>query len=298
MSNGLARLNELHSYNSLVAIAAGKDNSGLAQNEPNLQIHNLNISHLHDYPKHPFKVNSGVEMDGLVKSITENGLLHPIVVRERESGEYEIISGHRRKVACALAGLSTIPAYIVDLTDDEATMLMVDANFCQRLTLSPSEFARALRIKSDAVTRHRGIRGENSVELIGKDMGKSPAAIKRYIRLSYLNDDLLDMVDRKKLGQIQGVDLSYLLPEQQFALHEMIKSKEGKITKSQARAIRFNVKTIEAVLANSEKNMVRKVVLSEDKIARFFMGKSENYIQDTIEKALMMYFEGGKSSEF
>lgn len=179
------------------------------------------LEELFPYAQHPFRVLDDAKMDELVESIRENGVLEPALVRPRTLGGYEIISGHRRKRACEKAGLEEMPVIIRELTDDESAILMVDSNN-QREELLYSEKAWAYRIKYDAL-KHQGKKfSESSAEQLGKENNKSGRQIKRYIRLTYLQEDLLDLVDQKKIAFRAAENLSFLTETEQNILLEAI----------------------------------------------------------------------------
>lgn len=179
------------------------------------------LEKLFPYAQHPFRVLDDAKMDELVESIRINGVLEPALVRPRTLGGYEIVSGHRRKRACEKAGLEEIPVIIRELTDDESAILMVDSNN-QREELLYSEKAWAYRIKYEAL-KHQGKKfSENSAEQLGKENNKSGRQIKRYIRLTYLQEDLLDLVDQKKIAFRAAEKLSFLTETEQNILLEAI----------------------------------------------------------------------------
>lgn len=179
------------------------------------------LEKLFPYAQHPFRVLDDAKMDELVESIRINGVLEPALVRPRALGGYEIVSGHRRKRACEKAGLEEMPVIIRELTDDESAILMVDSNN-QREELLYSEKAWAYRIKYDAL-KHQGKKfSESSAEQLGKENNKSGRQIKRYIRLTYLQEDLLDLVDQKKIAFRAAEKLSFLTETEQNILLEVI----------------------------------------------------------------------------
>ena len=173
------------------------------------QIQEIALSELHGFKGHPFKVLDDEKMQEMIESIREYGILMPGIARPMKGGGYEIIAGHRRKYACEMVGLSTMPMFIRDYTDDEATIIMVDSNI-QREDILPSEKAKAYRMKSDAM-KHQGSKaGGLTLGELGEAAGESAKTVQRYIWISRLADELLDMVDTKKIGIIQAVDLSFL----------------------------------------------------------------------------------------
>lgn len=181
----------------------------------------ISIEELYPFENHPYRVVDDTKMDELVESIKDNGVLEPAIVRKRSAGGYEIISGHRRKRACELVGVQTMPVFIKELSDDEAAVMMVDANN-QREELLFSEKAWAYRIKHEAL-KHQGKKKDiNSSEQIGMSVGESGRHIKRYIRLTYLIKGILDLVDEGKIKFLAGERLSYLDKEEQEILLQYI----------------------------------------------------------------------------
>jgi ParB family chromosome partitioning protein len=300
-----SRLQQMSSYDELVAMAAGDEKGNIVRFEQGFKdkAFELPISKLHSFPNHPFKVTDDAAMQSLADSIRNRGVLHPIVVREDVNGGYQIISGHRRKRACEIAEIFTIPAYIVDLSDDEAIILMADANFYQREGLLPSEKARAYRMKSDAIKRHQGVRGKNTIEEIGEGTSDSAATIKRFIRLSYLTDDLLDMVDERKLGQEQAIHISYLEEELQIWIYEILGQAQVSMTGDQAKDLRkvgeegnLDKPKIWEILMRTVKKK-RKYILKQDILDRYFKEETTDAeIKQIIIKALDAYMrtEGDK----
>ena len=178
------------------------------------QVQEIALSELHEFKGHPFKVLDDEKMQETVESIKEHGVLMPGIARPMKDGGYEIIAGHRRRHACEIVGLATMPMFIRDYTDDEATIIMVDSNI-QREDILPSEKAKAYFMKYEAV-KHQGKRGKgNSLDEVGETAGESAKTVQRYIYLAHLSDALLDMVDKKKIGIVQGVELSFLTEQQQ-----------------------------------------------------------------------------------
>lgn len=196
---------ELTSYEELFGDVSTDDFSG--------KVYLIPISEIKEFKDHPFKVIDDDKMDELVESIKEYGVLTPGVVRRLPDGSYEMISGHRRKHALKLLGIEFMPVVVREYEDDEAAIAMVDANI-QREEVLPSEKARAYRIRYDAI-KHQGKKG-NALNVMSEDTGENTKKIQRYIWLSRLNDDLLSMVDFKKLGLSQGITLSFLKPEEQL----------------------------------------------------------------------------------
>ncbi len=184
-------------------------------------ITHIPLSDLHPFPDHPFQVRDDAAMSETVESVREYGVLVPIIVRDREEGGYEIVSGHRRKHACELTGLKTIPAIVRDLDDDMATILMVDSNI-QRENVLPSERAKAYKMKLDAIKRQGARTDLTSPQVaakfraddeVAKGTGISGDTVRRYVRLTELSPELQQMVDEKKICITPAVELSYLSPE-------------------------------------------------------------------------------------
>ena len=184
------------------------------------EIIDIPLGELYAFCKHPFKVIEDEAMTRLVESIKKKGVLSPIIVRKRKEGGYEIVSGHRRAHAAMKAELKVIPAIVRDLSDDEAIIIMVDANI-QREEILPSEKAKAYKMKYDAM-KNQGLPG-NSLQQISEVSGDNYKAVQRYIWLARLNDDLLELVDKKRLGLVQGVSISSLSQEEQKLLYPLIK---------------------------------------------------------------------------
>ena len=178
------------------------------------QVQEIPLSELYEFRGHPFKVLDDEKMQETVESIKNYGVLMPGIARPRAEGGYEIIAGHRRKHGCELAGLSTMPMFIRDYNDDEATVIMVDTNI-QREDILPSEKAKAYSMKYEAM-KHQGKKGNgSSLDEVGEAAGESGKTVQRYIWLARLSDELLDMVDKKKIGLVQGVDISFLTEQAQ-----------------------------------------------------------------------------------
>ena len=178
------------------------------------------LEQLHDFSGHPFKVLDDEKMEETVESIRQYGVLNPALARPRPDGEYELLSGHRRKHGSELAGLNELPVIVREYTDDEAAIIMVDSNI-QREDILPSEKAKAYKMKYEAM-KHQGKKtGMNTLDKVGEAAGENAKKVQRYIWLSRLSNELLDMVDKKKLGFSQGVDISFFLsyPALLFIFH-------------------------------------------------------------------------------
>ena len=245
----------------------------------------IEIARIHSFPNHPFKVVDDEKMETLVESIRENGILNPVIVRPDETGNYEMISGHRRLHAAGIVGLKKIPAIVKEMTDDEAIIKMVDANI-QREEILPSERAWSLKMKMDAM-RRQGSRTDltldhngpklASVE-VGESVGISATQVKRYIRLTELIPELLDCVDNKRIGLVMGVDISYLDNQVQKWVYEYYKD-NGFLKPIQIAALKeqpnltnttqYNVISI-LNGALPQKTVSAKVSLSEKKLDKYF----------------------------
>lgn len=210
----------------------------------------IRIDQIRPFEHHPFKVLDDEKMEDLTESIRQNGVLVPVLVRPDDEGNYEMISGHRRMHAAKLAGLTTIPAVIKEMTDDDATIAMVDTNI-QREEILPSERAFALKMKMDAL-RHQGTSRHNgekldqdnnsskmTVTVVGEEAGMAPRQVHRYIRLTELSSDLLDLVDEKKLALTLAVDISYFNKNIQQWLYEYIRE-NGSVKPQQIEALKEN----------------------------------------------------------
>lgn len=265
---------------------------------PDSDVKEIELSKLHEFENHPFKVMDDDKMQELVESIKSNGILMPAIVRLREDGEYELIAGHRRKHACELAGLSSMPVVVRDYTDDEATIIMVDSNI-QRERLLPSEKAKAYSMKYEAL-KHKGVRnaGDSLLE-IAKMSKEGRTTIQRYIWLARLNNDLLQLVDDQILGLVQGTDLSFLTNEQQQLVYDVLKDLPKSITKAQALQLKkygmeneLDKKTI-ILLLEEKKDKKRKVTINSEEINKYF---SEDYSTEEIESIIFNLLSEWKKS--
>ena len=262
------------------------------------------ISLIDDFAEHPFQVRDDEDMERLIQSIDNNGVLNPVILRK--NGErYELIAGHRRKHACLRLGISGIPAIVRELSRDEAVVEMVDSNL-QREHILPSEKAYAYKMKMDAMKRKAGRPKENSrplvedfstADIIGQDTGESGRQIQRYIRLTELIPELLTMVDEEKIAFRPAVELSYLTEDEQRDLLETIESEEA--TPSLAQAIRMknlskvgklDMDTIFAIMTEQKPNQKEKIKIPMERLEQFFpRGMPQKQIEDTIVKALTLY---------
>ena len=259
------------------------------------QIVDIPIPELHTFKNHPFRVVDDEAMDEMVESIKEYGVLVPAIVRPREEGGYEILSGHRRHHASTLAGMSTMPAIIKECNDDEATVIMVDANI-QREDILISEKALAYQMKYEAM-KHQGVAGGSSLQEISEQSGESMKSIQRLICIASLNKELLDMVDSKKLGIRQGVDLSFLSEEQQQTVYEVITELGISLSWDDTSRIKeagkkgyLNVDYLKDILTH-EKVKTRKVVLNQKRLDTYFEPSMSN---EDIEELIVSLLEEWK----
>ncbi len=265
----------------------------------------MQLSELKPFSEQPFKVLDNEDMDELVDSIKENGVLSPIVVRPHPEGGYEILSGHRRARACEKAGITEVPVVVKDLDDDTAVILLVDSNL-QREHILPSEKAFAYQMRLEAMKRKAGrpskenceqvaynYDGKKSSEILGEQVGESKDQIRRYIRLTELIDPLLEMVDSKAMAFNAGVELSYLKPKEQVAVVEAIKSEETAPSIEQAKKMhrffdegRLNPDVILSIMQEQKEEKI-KITLHDDKLKKYFpKGYSKQQMEDTIIKLL------------
>ena len=272
----------------------------------------IEISRIHAFKDHPFKVLDDEKMADLVESVKTYGVLTPVLLRSDGENGYEMISGHRRMHAAVIAGLATIPAIVRELSDDDAVIAMVDANI-QREELLPSEKAFAYRMKLEAMKR-QGVRvdltcdqnehklGKKSREVLGEQLGISSAQIQRYIRLTELIPELLDMVDAKKLNFTIAVDISYIDKEMQKWIYEYIRD-TGFIKPKQITALRkqleegtvnqgFMISIFNSCIA--VKAPERKVVLSGKKLTKYF---PEDYSETDMEQVIENLLEQWKREQ-
>lgn len=252
--------------------------------EDETQVEEISLHKLHAFKGHPFNVLEDADLDQLKQSIEQNGVLTPIIVRLKNGcmDEYEIISGHRRKKACELLEVDTIPCDVRDCTDDEATIIMVDANI-QRTTILPSEKAKAYKMKYDAM-KHQGSSGGNTAEIIGKSLNESSKTVRRYVKLNELIPELLQLVDEQKLGFHLGVDIADLNKDIQSWIYNILAQKKGEINtnivkriKAQNDGSNLTQEVIQAYMTQ-QPSKDRRFTLSRDKID-CYLPKSMSYRQ-------------------
>ena len=265
------------------------------------QIQRLALSKLHPFKDHPFRVLDDDRMMETVESVKEYGVLVPIIARPMPDGGYEIVSGHRRKRACELAGLNEIPAIVRDLDDDEAVIIMVDSNL-QRENILPSERAKAYQMKMEAMRRKAGRPSkENSRQVvgnfemaavIGKETGESGRQVQRFIRLNNLEPPLIDKVDAGKLAFTPAVELSYLKPEEQQWLDTALENTQQTPSLSQAQRMKRESKQgtlseqgIMEIMTENKQTIPAKgsVVLPQEKLTKYF---PRSYTTEQMEKVI------------
>lgn len=262
------------------------------------QIVNIPLNELYEFKDHPFRVLDDEKMEETVESIKEHGVLMPGIARPRKEGGYEIISGHRRRRASELAGKTEMPFIIKDYSDDEATVIMVDSNI-QREDILISEKAKAYHMKYMAM-KHQGTAGGISLDVMSEQTGESQKTVQRYIYLARLTDELLGLVDAKKLGVKQGVEISALDTTQQEIVYKVLSELGSVIDVEQATRIKEAGKKgylNEAYLRDMltyVKQAVRKVVFNQKKLDSYFDPTTSNSdIEDLIVKLLDEWKEKG-----
>lgn len=271
------------------------------------KIRDIPLELIDDFPNHPFKVRDDEDMMQLVESIRERGVITPATLREKEDGRYEIVAGHRRKRACELAGLSTLRSEVVDLNRDEATILMVESNF-QRSEILPSEKAFAYKMRLEAMKRQAGRpKKENGVpvghdslvgksrELLAAETTDSNTQIQRYIRLTNLVPELLDMVDEGRIKMRPAVELSYLDEDCQRDVVEEIDLNDGTPSHDQAIRMRkffdegnLTTEAISAIMSEQKPNQREKIVLRGEKVRSLIpknvpISQTEDYVCKALE---------------
>ncbi len=270
--------------------------------EPEIVVQ-IPLAELHPFPDHPFKVRDDESMQETAESIKEYGVLVPAVARPRKDGGYELISGHRRKHACELVGLETMPVIVRNIDLDTATIFMVDSNL-QRESILPSERAAAYKMKLAAVKRQAGrpsrknspqvAANYRSDDVIGSDAGVSGDTVRRYIRLTELEPEFQQMVDEKKIAISPAVEISYLNPQEQKLLLDTIDSEQATPSLSQAQRMKklsqsgeLNEDTMLSIMMEQKKPEKNDVTLSGDKLRKYFpRSYTPLQIENTIFKLL------------
>ena len=277
------------------------------------QIREIPITELFPFKDHPFSVVDDKRMMEMVESVKEFGIMIPIIARPLEEGGYEIISGHRRKRACELAGIEKMPVLVRNLDNDEATILMVDSNLQQREDIPPTERAKAYQMKMEALS-HQGKRqdltsrqvGEKlSVARIAEDSGDSERQVHRYLRLNNLNPELQEMVDEGRLAFTPAVEISYLKPEEQRALAISLEETQNTPSLSQAQRIRkmsenggVSKDALDDIMMEEKKPLRDSITLSHDTLKKYFpKSYSIDKIENIIIKLLETYMKKQRAQE-
>ncbi|NMP37562.1 MAG: ParB/RepB/Spo0J family partition protein [Clostridiales bacterium] len=287
----------LTGYDELFMSDAGRAENRLPK------IYDIPLTEIDDFPDHPFKVMLDEDMDQLVQSVKERGVITPITLRQKEDGRYEIVSGHRRKKACELAGLETVKSEIKELTRDEAIILMVESNY-QRSSILPSEKAFAYKMRLEAMSR-QGQRTDltstpvvsksRTNEELGEKNGESREQVRRYIRLTELSPDLLNMVDENKIAFRPAVELSYLKEGEQKFLMEAMTYTDA--TPSLAQAIKMKEfskngkltpEVMESIMGEEKPNQKEKFTFKAERLRQFIPStvpyeKTEDYVLKALE---------------
>ena len=280
-------------------------------------IKDISIYEITDFPNHPFKVKMDDKMLETIESVRDHGVLVPALVREKPTGGYEMISGHRRKMASELAGKETMPCIVRNLSDDQAVIVMVDSNL-QREEILPSEKAFAYKMRLEAMNRQAGRPSKNNLtpvvsdlnglrtnEALGKEVGESRETIRRYIRLTELIPEILEMVDDKKISMRPAVELSYLPKEEQEILYDTMESEA--CTPSHAQAIkirkfsaegRLNEDVLLSIMSEEKPNQVEQWKIPKNRLKKYFpSGTTQQKMEEIIIKALELYRKREKSRE-
>lgn len=267
------------------------------------RVQNIPLYELHPFKNHPFKVRDDEEMEKTVESVKQFGVLTPAIARPLESGGYELISGHRRHRASELAGKEEMPVIVRELDDDAATILMVDANL-QRETILPSERAFAFKMKLDAM-KHQGERSDLTSDQLGQkltardklaaDIGSSSMQIQRYIRLTELIPELIEMVDEKKIAFNPAVEISYLTKEEQEELLDAMDYAQATPSLSQAQRLKkfskegnCSLEAMKAIMSEEKKGDLDKVTLKADVLKKYF---PKSYTPQQMEEKIISLLE-------
>ena len=277
---------KVNAFNSLFGETVEAENIGDRLEE-------IPLCELHEFKGHPFHVRNDEEMNKLVESIREYGVLHPGIARPMKKGKgYELISGHRRKHASEIAGKEKMPIFIRNYTDDEAVVIMVDSNL-QREKILPSEKAKAYRMKYDAL-KHQGRGAGLTLENMGQAVGENWKQVQRFIRLSYLNEELLMRVDDGAIKVTPAVNISYLRTKEQeslavlFRSHDMdLSLKKTEILKRQSREHELSRGEIERILEKrQEESKLFKIAFARDEVKKYFHDENEEQIREIIIRLL------------
>ena len=272
------------------------------------KVQDIALSEIDGFPEHPFQVKMDESMQAMAESVKIFGIQTPAIVRQKDDGRYELISGHRRKMACEIAGVEEMPCIVRELNRDEATIIMVDSNL-QREVILPSEKAKSYKMKLDAMKRQgqrtdltcypmdNKLAGKKSLAIVGESNGDSQATVHRYIRLTELIPQMLDMVDNGKIAMRPAVELSYLSREQQTTLMDAIDIED--CTPSHVQALkmrkfaeegRLNEDVIYSIMQEEKPNQQDYFKMPRDKINKFFpVGTPAQKVEEIIVKALELY---------
>ncbi|MBR1386034.1 MAG: ParB/RepB/Spo0J family partition protein [Bacilli bacterium] len=270
------------------------------------EIVELNVKDISDFPKHPFKINNDLNYEELKNSIIESGILVPTIVRKKDDGKYEMLSGHRRKKICEEQGIKKIPCIVKDISDEEATILMVDSNL-QRDKILPSEKAMAYKMKYEAMkSMTPSVSDKRKDEILGEQVGESREQIRRYIRLNNLIPELLQLVDDTVLkdkrsaltmGLRPAVELSYLSKDDQELVYEEITYEDLTPSHVQAKRIRelgekgeLDSDVLESIFLEQKPNQAKRLSFNEERIRKVLPKDIKDYkIEDFIIKAIESY---------
>ena len=268
----------------------------------------ISLSEIDSFPDHPFQVRMDESMQAMADSVKAFGIQTPAVVRQKEGGRYELVSGHRRKMACELAGLETMPCIVRQMSRDEAIIAMVDSNL-QREVILPSEKAKSYKMRLEAMKRQgqrtdltsapvgQKLEGKYSVEILGEQVGESKNQVQRYIRLNDLIHEVLQMVDNGKISMRPAVELSYLPKEEQQTLLDAMESEDCTPSHVQAMKMRkfsqegrLGEDVIVSIMQEEKPNQVEQFKMPKNRISKYFApGTPAQKIEDTIVKALELY---------
>ena len=314
--------------NSVTSLLTSVDSLFTTQEERDTttqpRVQEIPIDQIDDFPNHPFKVRMDDNMIEMAESVKQHGILVPAIVRPKENGHYEMVAGHRRKLACTLIAKLQLPCIVRELTDEEATIIMVDSNL-QREQLLPSEKAFAYKMKLDAMKRQgqrtdltsdplgRKLDGKESASVVGKDGGDSQTQVRRYIRLTNLIPEILDLVDNsvlKEKDKLQialrpAVELSYLTQQEQHDLYETMITEDCTPSHVQAMKMRkfseegrLNMDVIFSIMQEEKPNQKEQFKIPKERISKYFApGTPAQKIEDTIVKALEFYRERQREQE-
>ena len=273
------------------------------------KVEKIAVSSISNFPNHPYQVKDNEEMEDFVENIKQKGVIHPVIVRPKEDGTYEMISGHRRKRACELAGIKEIPAIVRDMSDEDAIIYMVDSNK-QRERILPSEKAFAYKMKLEAMKRQgqrndlttsvptaQKLEGKTSREILGEEMGESQDQVRRYIRLTELIPELLQLVDDDKMKLRPAVEISYLTKSEQEYVFEAMEYNEVFPSHPQARELKklsiegkLTDDEIDRIMSEEKPNQKENIKFSVDKVRGYFPKEyTPTEMQNIIVKLLENY---------